>query len=636
MGVIKAEVHTRILRDLSNEGLTAVVQEAVLSSVGALLPVTPCFTSLPSRVNEVAHALLSLTQLMSQGDTYFEAAFQRCRTALKRLAAESLEDVDGFLWREEVPAALSYIRCLARFRALWVSLFGAACSRSPQKFAPPHMFAVRWSEVLCDATLGWFSEIQEEAKRTFVSIEEGNTPSFAYFLFVLQHALSIRTVLLKCVAEMMLNSAVRFDVMVVVQNMYVASEALNEVAELQSIWRQERLLPDTLREKCLSYQFSSDNMCHSLWVHSGLDPLLSLTEKRTRIFVLCPFFWVLQHLVWDLYGRLTLLFQSCFIAMPFDTFLHQPLKDVGGAGTASSDELQPVVGHKLSHANCSFERRQESRVDLAGNSAATDVVSFLRRRVTTSVSSASLDPTSTGLKLRSSCVSPSRGDSVACLVENESLEPYHKEFSLPFDLSFACTEGNESGFLDAIGSHILAEALWNIICERPRATFFVVTDCTQRPGARAWQRNRCTVTTRVDDAAGRQGMDHWVLNFVCPSTRLSENSTKRTQQESMLLWAVVFQVVGSPQRRTRFTNDGSVFYVVRSDGEMDGGRMYFVLLLQHGVGTTHPHGSTRDKSAREMSGEESRWAFRSLEEVCAAWSMPQLCNLAVRLAVGLA
>ncbi|ESL06459.1 hypothetical protein TRSC58_05868 [Trypanosoma rangeli SC58] len=131
-------------------------------------------------------------------------------------------------------------------------------------------------------------------------------------------------------------------------------------------------------------------------------------------------------------------------------------------------------------------------------------------------------------------------------------------------------------------------------------------------------------------------MDHWVLNFVCPSTRLSENSTKRTQQESMLLWAVVFQVVGSPQRRTRFTNDGSVFYVVRSDGEMDGGRMYFVLLLQHGVGTTHPHGSTRDKSAREMSGEESRWAFRSLEEVCAAWSMPQLCNLAVRLAVGLA
>ncbi|RNF05885.1 hypothetical protein TraAM80_04264 [Trypanosoma rangeli] len=633
---VKAEVHTRILRDLSNEGLTVVVQEAVLSSIGALLPVTPCFTSLPSKVNEAVHALLSLTQLMSQGDTYFEAAFQRSRTALKRLAAESLGGVDGFVRREEVTAALSYIRCLARFRALWVFLFGAAYSRSSQKFAPPHMFAVRWSEVLCDSTLGWFSEIQEEAKRTFASIQGGNTSLFAYFLFVLQHALSIRMILVECVAEMMLNSSVHFDVMAVVRNMYMASEALNEVAELQSIWRQEGLLPDALREKCLLYQFSSDNICHSLWVHSGLDPVLSLTEKRARIFVLCPFFWILQHLVWDLYGRLTLFFQSCFIAMPFEGLFHYPLKDAGGAGAAISDELQPVVGRNISHTNCSFERRQENRVDLAVNSAATDVVSFLRRRVTTSASSASLDPTSTGLKSQSSCVSPSRGDSVTRLVENESLEAYHKEFLLPFDLNFACTEVNESGFLDSIGSHILAEALWNLICERPRTTFFVITDCTRRPGARAWQRNRCTVTTCMDDAAGRQGMEHWVLNFVCPSARLSENAMKRAQQESMLLWAVVFQVAGSPQRRTRFTNDGSVFYVVRSDNEMDGGRMYFVLLLQHGVSTTHPHGGVRDKSAREVSGEESRWAFRSLEEVCAAWSMPQLCNLAVRLAVGLA
>ncbi|RNF20746.1 uncharacterized protein Tco025E_03654 [Trypanosoma conorhini] len=636
MGLRNADVHARILRALSDRGLRVVVQEAVVSSVGARLSLTPCFTSLPFKLNEAVHALLFLTQSMIRSDAEFEVAFQRSEAASKRLAAEFPGDAEEFLRSEDVTAALSYITDLKRFRALWALLFVVNYPRSSPQFVPPHIFAVRWSEVLREDTpLGWLRAVQEQAKRTLAAIQAGNTSPFTYLLFVLQHALSMRTVLLECVAEMMLNSAVRFDVMAVVRNMHKASEALREMGELQGIWEQEGLLSDALRESCLSYQFSDLNLSHSFWDHCGLGQIPSHTERHAKSFLLCPFSWILQHLVWCLYGRLTLLFQSCFVATPLGSLSRHAQKEAGAAGVASHGGLQPVVGRRLSHADSSFGRRQEERADLTGNSAATEVVSVLRRRAVTSASSVSVDPAAAGPQSRSRVVSLARGESAARFAEDAPPQASHSEFPLPFDLNYAGAEGSESGFLDTLGSHTLAEALWEITHERPRATLFLITDCTQRPGARAWQRNRCTVTTCADDVAGRQGMEHWVLNFVCPSSRLSENAMKRAQQESMLLRTVVFQVAGSTQRRARFTNDVSVFYVVRSDSDMDGGRLYFVLLLQHDASTSHLHGGMADTGAKEVTAEESRWAFRSLEEVCAAWSMPQLCNLAVRLAVAL-
>ncbi|PWV22049.1 hypothetical protein C3747_1g183 [Trypanosoma cruzi] len=633
MGLRNAELHRRTIRDLSDKGFAVLVREAVLSCMGARTPRIPYFSLLSPKVNEAVSTLLSLTQLVKKSNADFDAALQRTQAALKRLAAESLGDAEILLRGEDVTAALSYTTFLARFRALWVFLFGFTYPPSSLQVVPPHIFAVRWPEVLCDDTIGWICATREEAGRSFASIQSGTASHLTYFVFILQHTLSVRTVLLECVAEMMVNSAVRFDVMSVVRSMYRAYETLEEMADLQETWKQEGLFSDDFITKYTSSCASDAGVGGVFWDDCGLDLVLSPTKAHAKSTFLCPFLWILQHLVWCLYGRLTLLFQSCFIALPPEISPHQAVKDVGGTGVANNEEGPTVVQRNFPELNRSFGRRQESRGDLVDSSAiAAEKVSFLHRRTTTTTTSVYVEPMTTGSKLRLSFPSLTRGDSATRLVEDDSLQASRIEFHSPFDLNFNGAESNERGFLDKVGCHILAQLLWNITHERPRSTFFVVTDCTRRPGPRAWQRNHCTVTTWADDVSGRQGIEHWVLNFVCPNSRLSENPAKRAQQEIMLLRAVVFQVLGSTQRRARFTNDGSVFYVVRSDNEMDGGRLYFVLLLQRDTSTTHPSVGVRDITSKKAVELESCWAFRSLEEVCVAWCMPHLCNLAIRLA----
>ncbi|RNC30725.1 hypothetical protein TcCL_Unassigned06756, partial [Trypanosoma cruzi] len=255
--------------------------------------------------------------------------------------------------------------------------------------------------------------------------------------------------------------------------MYRAYETLEEMADLQETWKQEGLFSDDFITKYTSSCASDAGVGGVFWDDCGLDLVLSPTKAHAKSTFLCPFLWILQHLVWCLYGRLTLLFQSCFIALPPEISPHQAVKDVGGTGVANNEEGPTVVQRNFPELNRSFGRRQESRGDLVDSSAiAAEKVSFLHRRTTTTTTSVYVEPMTTGSKLRLSFPSLARGDSATRLVEDDSLQASRIEFHSPFDLNFNGAESNERGFLDKVGCHILAQLLWNITHERPRSTFF--------------------------------------------------------------------------------------------------------------------------------------------------------------------
>ncbi|KEG11946.1 hypothetical protein DQ04_02131100 [Trypanosoma grayi] len=636
-----AGIHARVMKSLSEEGLLSVAREAALSFMGRQPQQLPPLSALSADVGKAVSALLVLTRALNQGDAAFDAALRSGRLAWVNLG-EPLELTGGLTRHEYISAVMTYSDHLVWFRGLWSLLFRSVCPSASSSEVPPHIFAVSWSEVRCANNMEWIRAAQSAAQKTLVAIESGNAPCLMYFLFILQKALAVRVILLECISGMIENSTTCVDIMNVVRYMYTAYEAQQEMTELQAVWERAGLFSDAQTANCVRQDCHDDKMCGDLSDRRGADAALRFCTGPKRLFpTCCPFLWILQRLVWSLYGGFSLLFRSCLLTLPFVRPHENTLQeneeneeeeegeeDGGDKATHSEDSLQTM--ERIFSQNNSIMQKQQGRRGDFGNasSSAGDIASLRCTRVLTLAPSVSVDALTSSTKSRREVPSIVRGDSMQRLGgEEESLQVAFVVPQPPYYLSFADTPCSERELLDACGCHLLAEALWNATHERHGATLFVLTDCTHRPGRRAWQNNCYTMLASPDGTEVRQGLDHWVLNFVFPASRLSANAGLRAQQESALLCAVVFQALGSTARRLRFTNVGSVFHVVRSGSEMDGGRLYFVLLLHRDAASSHPLDGRRGDDE-----EESRWAFRSLEEVSAAWSLSHLCNLAVRLA----
>lgn len=611
MSLTDAKTHERIVEKLSDAGLSIVAQEAALSCMIPDSPHISHFPSLPSDVNKAVCSFFSLTRALGKSSAAFDAAFQSNQAAWKGLE-RSLEGGNGLLRSEHAAAALLYGTHLAKFRELWSSLFNPTHPSSLACPIPPHMFAVSWSEVLQKNTSNWIREACDEARKTFVAIERGESPPIVFFLFILQHVFAVRVTLLECVAKIMMHSSLSVDVMVVVRYMYAAREAEKEMSDLQAIWRRLGVLPDAIFSNDALFCSNSLDFFGTFLNSCGFDHFgLKIREKS---FPRCLFFWSLRHFVCALYGRLSLLFGGCFVGLPFNSLCQGVIRKEEGIDVVDSRVLNPCA----------------RSLDVLGSVSSHSLPKVPPSKRTTTTTQSTLVRTSTRDTIprggNSSCLS---GESSLHLGKQEeggereetSLAASSDELQSPFQLTFTCNDTDEREFLDKCDCHLLSESLFTAVHEHPHATILLISDCTSRPGKRAWQSNRYTLMTCADDATSRQGLEHWVLNFVYPFLRLSKDPERRSWQESLLLRTVVFRLAGSLERRMRFTNVGSVFYTLRSESNMDEGRLYFVLLLQRRGPAT---------AAGEEDAEESRWAFSTLERLCSTWSMSQLCNVAVR------
>ncbi|AYU83218.1 hypothetical protein LdCL_350046900 [Leishmania donovani] len=242
-----------------------------------------------------------------------------------------------------------------------------------------------------------------------------------------------------------------------------------------------------------------------------------------------------------------------------------------------------------------------------------------------------------------------RGERINSLFLKNSGAPFHlqythraREIQLYDDPSATFTNGSadnkdanalffeEFYFLRETGCYVLSHAVRNLTCyPRYPATLLILTDNTTRPGRVSWCDHKFSVlSSPTDDGDGRQGLKPWVLSAVIPHTRLSSIRNVRARQEEALLKHVVFQVAGAKSARVRFCTPNSIFFVLNSGSEMDGGRLYFALHL-------HVDLSARkqlDLSIDTVMEAESQWAFRALGELHVSWAMSCTCNEALRVA----
>ncbi|CAJ1035276.1 hypothetical protein, conserved [Leishmania lindenbergi] len=185
-------------------------------------------------------------------------------------------------------------------------------------------------------------------------------------------------------------------------------------------------------------------------------------------------------------------------------------------------------------------------------------------------------------------------------------------------------------FLRETGCYGLSHAVRSLTCyPHYPATLLILTDNTTRPGWVSWCDHKFSVlSSSTGDEDGRRGLRPWVLSAVIPNTRLSSIHSVRMKQEEALLKHIVFQVAGAQSERICFCTSNSIFFVLNSGSEMDGGRLYFVLHLHVDLSTQRQF----DSSIDTVMKAESQWAFLALGELHVSWAMSCTCNEALRVA----
>ncbi|KAG5466463.1 hypothetical protein LSCM4_01614 [Leishmania orientalis] len=266
------------------------------------------------------------------------------------------------------------------------------------------------------------------------------------------------------------------------------------------------------------------------------------------------------------------------------------------------------------------------------------------------VSSPSLATAARSAPPISAGVDAPRGDTRSSLLPENSGHPFHlqythraREIQLYDDPSVTFTNASgdskdentlffeEFYFLRETGCYVLSHAVRSLTCyPRYPATLLILTDNTTRPGRISWRSHKFSVlSSSADDGDGRQGLMPWVLSAVIPHTRLSPLRSVRAKQEEALLKHIVFQVAGSQSSRVRFCTSNSIFFVLNSGSEMDGGRLYFALHLHVELATQRGF----EYSIHKVMKAESQWAFRALGELHVSWAMSCTCNEALRVAL---
>lgn len=639
----KVNVHKNVKMSLFHSGMLDVAQEAILSLAG------PQETRrrgshlryLPAIVDKAVSSLIGLSRALSGSTEAFDGALNVCQDNWKKLG-ESLEAADGsFLRGEDAVAAISYTNHLNEFRRLWLRLFGAAYSSGGRAEFPPHVFAVHWSEVSTADNLKWMQDAKEGSQRTLAEIELGKAPSFTYFLYILQHTLAVRIELLRCVAEIVENSFRCVNVMVTVRYVHMARTMQREMAKQQKLWEELGLLtPSRLAELSHYHNFESQVVCkfpRSLQSNSTSSKAFALPAL---FHMRCPFIWIMLNIVWGLQSRLSFLFRNCLTS--FSHKKEPTSRDRLKGGSPAIDEQNRVenecqipssnvtsLPEGESVAKSEGEKEKNARQNGASTSGPPAAVRNSGRQLRFT---SPYDLLMAGLEAW-------RGNSFRR--RNDDGPPQIPvKLTPPFGLCLSPVLGSDCDFVLTRGCRCLVQLLLSITRERNGTTFLLVSDCTRRPGKRAWYRhhyNFGAITSNMTVSAAKERsngggqanedsemkqLEHWVVNCVFPQRRLSDDAEKRLEQERALIQSVALQALKSPGRRMHFVGDSnSAFYVLRSYEDMDGGRLYFALLLPHCNKTPN------------TGAEVTVWAFSAMETLCSMWSMPHLSNVAVRLAM---
>ena len=177
--------------------------------------------------------------------------------------------------------------------------------------------------------------------------------------------------------------------------------------------------------------------------------------------------------------------------------------------------------------------------------------------------------------------------------------------------------------LNSSGSTELATSIRNVIshCDYP-STFFIASNSRSRPGKRCWHQQFNVFTRDDDDPSTKGGMASWCMCTMLPSwaghkaagghlTRIGFNLASIDDDDSRQAGAFI-----------SFRNERTVYYIQRSPLDVDGGRLYFGLIVDAVPPneTRMPQSEMLERSAKVAESEKAS-AMRGLRAVLEAWIM---------------
>ncbi|KPA86500.1 hypothetical protein ABB37_00648 [Leptomonas pyrrhocoris] len=177
----------------------------------------------------------------------------------------------------------AYANYLSGFTVLWYELFGPhysyqpgpplssagdgeaeaggwASSSSPpspprqwEPQVPPHLYAVRWAEILTPQRRAWYQGLHNVVKELLVRILSRELPLELYALFILYANLSLRVYLLQTLAEVFEWTSHYLDVLCYVHVMRQSYSIQCEMSELQRVWTSFGLFDSRFIEDCREF-----------------------------------------------------------------------------------------------------------------------------------------------------------------------------------------------------------------------------------------------------------------------------------------------------------------------------------------------------------------------------------------------
>nr|CCC50667.1 conserved hypothetical protein [Trypanosoma vivax Y486] len=463
--------------------------------------------------------------------------------------------------------------------------------------------------------------VRVEFRQMSLRIQTEKASCLAYVLLILQHALKVRLVLLTCVAGIMEHSVTSVDLQVVACYMHLAHRTQHDFSDLYLLWVTTGLLSLADVAECRHCNRKESYICCDFSFNCVTSKHCeSTTVPHVLLHASCPFLWILTRSLWGLRERLSLLFERYFLPLPSSRSQSSDRWMCDGQTRALQNKGERANANAKKEVKLSTGDAVSPRLEVPKACWSSSSL-----RIGTHVPQCPLPVLDK--------LSPSHGECRTSALPNPSAGCVSSTVS---GLGFTSLDSGSPNRLSVDGCSCLYRFLNELTHLEGRTTVFVMNDCSQRRGQSVWLGNRSVTVAGAGDGSGEHcrigtsglvGTAEWEVNFVFPHSRLSTDKQQRAQQEISLLRAIVPSVLETSERRISFKDvDGSTFYMVRSYDDMAEGRMYFGL---------HQYPTNASPSDVSVSTKEPRHFFSSLESLCAAWSMPYLCNLAVRLAAGI-
>jgi hypothetical protein len=162
------------------------------------------------------------------------------------------------------------------------------------------------------------------------------------------------------------------------------------------------------------------------------------------------------------------------------------------------------------------------------------------------------------------------------------------------------------------------------------AAFFIASNSQSRLGRRFWHHQQFNLFTREDDeGSARGGMAAWSMCTILPSWTGIKTAAGHLTRIGFNLTSDADESVPGGTFRS-FHNERSVYYVQRSGPDVDGGRLYFGLIVDAvplSEAQRKPQSEILHRSAKVAESDRDH-AMGRLKAVQDAWSMAAAVNAA--------